>query len=212
MGCLVLTAHHVSFTRQIFPRFHPAAPAVCPAPLPGRSADTGKPGPWNGSRHETAGRCRPPGGHTASIDVKRDAMRALREQLKAPEADAERQEVEEKIEHIKVEIAELQQSFESRAGRQSLRRRRRCRRCVRARRRLSPDADLWPESHHPARQSDWRSCRGDAGEVFSGHVLSIAAPAFRIHGDSQRTAGLAGNQRFDAAKKTAGLAGSAGHE
>ena len=47
-----------------------------------------------------------------SIELKRSAIRELREQLKQLEDASERQEVEQKIERIKSDISSLQQSFE----------------------------------------------------------------------------------------------------
>jgi hypothetical protein len=47
-----------------------------------------------------------------SIELKKNAIRELREQLKQREDGSERQEVEQKIERIKNEITGLQQSFE----------------------------------------------------------------------------------------------------
>jgi hypothetical protein len=47
-----------------------------------------------------------------SIESRRNALRELRDQLKLLEEAAEKQEVEQKIERIRSEIAELQQSFE----------------------------------------------------------------------------------------------------
>ncbi|MGB5472351.1 MAG: hypothetical protein WBQ78_02605 [Gammaproteobacteria bacterium] len=47
-----------------------------------------------------------------SVEAKRSTLRELREQLKTLEEATERQEVERKIERIRNEVAELQQSFE----------------------------------------------------------------------------------------------------
>ncbi len=47
-----------------------------------------------------------------SVEAKRNTLRELREQLKSLEDASERQEAERKIERIRNEIAELQQSFE----------------------------------------------------------------------------------------------------
>ena len=47
-----------------------------------------------------------------SVEAKRNTLRELREKLKSLEDVTERQEVEQKIERIRNEIAELQQSFE----------------------------------------------------------------------------------------------------
>ncbi|MEZ5542066.1 MAG: hypothetical protein R3F42_08485 [Pseudomonadota bacterium] len=48
----------------------------------------------------------------ASIDAKRNTLRDLKEQLKRVEETADRQDLEQRIEHLRNEIAELQQSFE----------------------------------------------------------------------------------------------------
>ncbi|MGD2113335.1 MAG: hypothetical protein PVI50_08110, partial [Gammaproteobacteria bacterium] len=47
-----------------------------------------------------------------SLEARRATVRELREQLKAPADSTERQELEQEVEQLKGEIAELQQSFE----------------------------------------------------------------------------------------------------